>query len=370
MNSPKAKSKSYNLEILDKNPLDLCGKEFQKKVIIAPYMGTILKSDSLYGFELSIKYDPDIVQISEVYYTNTISQFFEYKNAHYYSETNEIVFDGMVSASINTPPVAGDLPLVAFGGNFIGDCDDIAEFTFNYFYPIDGFSGKIDTIKSLKIIGQIVDKPTRSIGFEIEDKNRTIQKDSTLSVPINLDMGELNSLDYWKVKVTIDVDSINVTSFDGSNSVEVLNVTKPTENSYLVDLKVDDTVDPTMKLNLKSYKYDSSMVNIKIETVETTECACATRFPNSSFEIKNIKTKSSPTSVSDNYNSDYELVNNIIIPKSAKLNISIYNINGMLIDEKVCNVNQVYDTKQLSLGIYFVKITSKNRIKLIKIINN
>ena len=75
-----AKSKTYNLEIQDKNPIDLCGKEFQKQVIIAPYMGGIIKSDNLIGFEMSLNYDPTIVKMNQKLFINTVANLFEYKD--------------------------------------------------------------------------------------------------------------------------------------------------------------------------------------------------------------------------------------------------------------------------------------------------
>ena len=73
MSSSLAKSKDYKLEILDLNPVDLCGKEFEREIIIAPTIGSVLKSDSLIGFELSINYDPEVVKINRVLTINTFA---------------------------------------------------------------------------------------------------------------------------------------------------------------------------------------------------------------------------------------------------------------------------------------------------------
>lgn len=371
LDSPIAKSKSYNLELLDLNPIDLCGKEYEREVTIAPYMGQIVKSDSMYGFEISIQYDPEVVQMNQKLFNNTISQFFEYKDVTFDSERGEIVMDGLLTTKVNAPPVAGDMPLVAFSGKFIGQCEETANFKVNYFYPIDGFKGKIDTIKSISVKGKIVDKPTRSIGYKIDAENREIVKDSTIVIPISLDLGELTNLNYWETKINLNIDSLEIGTIVGTSSVEIEKVTKPDSNSYLVEYKVLDNIEPKLFIELKSFKKDSSQIKLDLETIKTSECICATRFPSSSVIITNLQTKDSIVNTSvEEYNPDYEIVNNMIIPKTGSLNIEVYNINGMLIGSKVCNVNQVYDTKQDVLGIYFVKITSKDKTRIIKIINN
>lgn len=366
-----AKSKTYNLELLDENPIDLCGKEFQKQVIIAPYMGAISKSDSLFGFEMVISYDPTIVQMNQKLFVNTIAQFFEYKDVKFDSERGEIIVDGLVSSSINTPPVAGDLPLIAFGGDFIGKCDEVAKFKIKYIYPIDGFKGNIENSSTdLDIVGKIVDKPTRELSYSFDSNKMSLKKDSTIEIPVNLNLGEMNNLDYWKAKISIDIDSVSISSIKGNSSVVIDSVTKTEKNNYIVVFKVLDNTKPQLIIDVSSFKYDSSVINIDFETIETSECVCATRFPSNNFTVNNLQSKSGEVESSVKYNPEYEIVNNMIIPRTESLLIQVYNINGMELDNKKCNVNQVYNLNDYNLGIYFIKITSKTNSKLIKIINN
>ena len=364
-----AKSKTYNLEIQDKNDIDLCGKEFQKDVIIAPYMGNILKSDSLVGFEIVIEYNPDIVQMNQQLYTNTISQFFKFKDATFDRERGEIIMEGFVSFDAFPNPVSGDLPLVAFAGKFIGECEEEAYFRIKYFYPIDGFKGTVDTIKDISIKGKIADKPERKLGYKIYNNSNSIKYDTTLSVDVSLDLGIMESVDYWQTRVTIDNDSLKLSEVIGTESVIVQNVTKEEQNSYLIDLKVINKDDLNFNLNFNSIKKDSALVKIKLETVESTECICATNFPESSFEIRNLETKDSViSSVETYYNLVYD--NGIIMSKGNELNLEVYNYTGILIDKSTCNINKVYDTKLLEQGIYFIKVTDSNKTKILKIINN
>jgi hypothetical protein len=80
----------------------------------------------------------------------------------------------------------------------------------------------------------------------------------------------------------------------------------------------------------------------------------------------------SKDSVSTNvdYFVEYDNVNGIIIPKTEALNIQVYNVLGNKIDEKYCDVNNVYDTNRLKEGIYFIKVTTSNNTKIYKKINN
>ncbi len=365
-----AESKTYNLDLLDMNPIDLCGKVFQKDVIIAPSLGTIVKSDSLVGFEIVIEYNPDVVQMNQQLYTNTMSQFFKFKNTTYDKERGEIIMEGYVSFDAFPNPVSGDYPLVAFGGTFVGDCDEDAEFKVKYFYPIDGFKGEVDTINNISIKGIIADKPERKLGFIIDDSERYIKSDSSISIDVNVDLGIMESLDYWQTRVTIDEDSLNLSEVIGNNSILVEKVTKEEHNSYLIDLKIVDSEELSFKLNITSNKKDSALVNITMETVENTECICATNFPESSFEISNLETKDTVIIASVNKVDDLVYNNGVIRSQGKRLTVEVYNYTGLMIDSEVCDFNKVYDTKLLKQGIYFIKVTDGNNTEILKKINN
>jgi|GEM_PF-1468548 len=365
-----AESKTYNLDLLDMNPIDLCGKVFQKDVIIAPSLGTIVKSDSLVGFEIVIEYNPDVVQMNQQLYTNTMSQFFKFKNTTFDKERGEIIMEGYVSFDAFPNPVSGDFPLVAFGGTFIGDCEEDAEFKVKYFYPIDGFKGEVDTINNISIKGIIADKPERKLGFIIDDSKRYIKSDSSISIDVNVDLGIMESLDYWQTRVNIDKDSLNLSEVIGNNSILVEKVTKEEHNSYLIDLKIVDSEELSFKLNITSNKKDSALVNIKMETVENTDCICATNFPESSFEISNLETKDTVIIASVNKVDDLVYNNGVIRSQGKLLTVEVYNYTGLMIDSEVCDFNKVYDTKLLKQGIYFIKVTNSNNTEILKKINN
>ncbi len=365
-----AKSLTYNLEILDKSSMDLCGKEYQKDVIIAPYLGNIIKSDSLVGFEIVIEYNPDVVQMNQKLFTNTISQFFKFKDATFDSERGEIIMEGYVSFDAFPNPVSGDMPLVAFAGKFIGECEEDAYFKVKYFYPIDGFKGIVDTIKDISIKGTIADKPERKLGFNIDKKQLEIKADSTISINVGVDLGIMQSLDYWQTRITIEEDSLDLLEVVGTESLLVENVTKEELNSYLIDLKVLNIEDLNLTLRVKSNKKDSAKVNIKMETVKSTECICATNFPTSSFEINNLETKKDSIIASVETDISFVYSNGVIMSKDKELSIEVYNYTGLLIDTQVCNFNKVYDTKLMKQGIYFIKVTDGNKTKILKIINN
>jgi hypothetical protein len=368
MSNSLAKSKTYNLELLDVNKIDLCGKEYQKDVIIAPYLGNIAKSDSLIGFEIVIEYDPEVVQINQQLYAGTMSQFFEFKSATF--EKGEIVMEGFVSMAAFPNPVSGDLPLVAFGGKFIGACNEDAYFRIKYFYPIDGFKGTIDTIKDISVKGIIADKPERILGFKTIKNTSQVRLDSTIDVKVGVDLGIMDSVDYWQTRITIDNDSLSLLEVIGTESVIVKQVTKDDNNSYLVDLTVLNKNDLNLTLKINSIKVDSSLVKVKLETVESTECICATNFPMSSFEINNLVTKDTVVKTTVNKLKDYVYSDGIIASRDKQLNVEVYNYTGLLIDTQICDFNKVYDTKQLKQGLYFIKVTDGNKTEILKITNN
>lgn len=371
MSNSIAKSKDYNLVIQNKSSIDLCSNK--KEVIIAPYMGQILKSDNLIGFEMSINYDPEVVVMNRPLFIGTVSNYFEYKSIETDVQRGEIVFDGSSKINGSSVAVAADLPLFAIAGDFIGDCDDEVLFTINYiFFP--EFKGEIEIQEGLVLKGNIVDKPTREIGYKIESTDRKIKKDSSLKVEVELKLGELTSLEYWKSKITVDTDSVSIDNITGTSNVEILDMTKDDDNGYLIEYKVLGTDNTKLFIETKSHKVDSAIINISIETIETTECICATRFPSSNFSITNQETKLQDTttisSIVNTYSDKFEFINGNIIPTTEPIDIELYNINGMLIEKKSCNVNERYNTKQDRLGVYFIKVTSKEITRIIKIINN
>jgi len=369
LSSSQAKSKEYKLELLDLNSIDLCGKEFQKEVIIAPTIGNILRSDSLIGFELSLSYDPAVIKMNKILTINTHADGFQYTQMHTDGETGEIVFEGAVDLKGFPKPISGDRPLIGFGGNFIGDCFDSTVVKVNYFFTFDDFKGSVDADSELEIIGSIVDKPTRAISFEIMEDHINLKKDSITKVNVNLDLGEMSSLEYWKIKANIDSDSVRIDSVNVKGAAELIDVTNSEDNGYYIELKVNDATDVGFELSLLSSKIDSSEVRLDLETVETTECICATNFPNYDKTFYNLETEDTTSSV-DYSLMDYTFENGILFSKSNSINIDVYSIVGRRVDSKVCNVNDVYDLNLLGKGIYIIKVTTDNVTKIYKKINN
>lgn len=334
-------------------------------------MGSIKKSDSIVGYEVSISYDPKVVRMNQKLFINTLAGLFSYKELDFFPETNELVFDGVVDLKGNPNPVSGDLPLFAVAGDFIGKCGEEAKFKVNY-YKFYGFNGTIDSTSGLTIVGNIVEKPNRVLGFKVSDEVRKLKKDSSISYEVDLNMGILDSLDYWKISLSANNDSLDIQNINTSNNVELLNVTKDNDNGYLLELKVNNSDSPKLFFDAKSYKVDSTNIELILETIETSECICATSFLSSNILIENLETKKIETEtniIEQNNEAEFYVLDNNIVAMS-KLDIEVYNINGILIEKRNCNINEVYNTKQIVKGIYFIKITSKDVIKTLKIINN
>ena len=52
------------------------------------------------------------------------------------------------------------------------------------------------------------------------------------------------------------------------------------------------------------------------------------------------------------------------LPTDTEIKIVLYDILGNKIDEEICNVNSVYDSNRLRKGIYFIKVTTSDLIKI------
>lgn len=369
MSNSRAESKDFKLELQDLNNIDLCGKEFQKEVIIAPSLGNLLRSDSLIGFELSLSYDPDVVKMNRILTINTHADRFEYTQSFVDGEIGEIVFEGAIDLQGFPTPLSGDRPLVGFAGNFIGECVDTTVFRVNYFFAYDEFNGNVDVSDELVISGDIVDKPSRTISFAIENEDIKLKKDSSALVDINLDLGEMSSLEHWRVKAVLSSDSVTISNVLGNSSIEVKNVTDTNDNGYYIELKVKDNSIPKFNIEFSSFKYDSSDIELTLETVETTECICATNFPSYKAGLNNLQSVDTTSSV-ETIIDESLFYNGQIVPLYKPVTVDIYNVIGSKVDSQVCNINDVYDLNRLRKGIYIIKVTTDNVTKIYKKINN
>jgi len=315
-----------------------------------------------------LSYDPTVVKMNRILTINTHADRFKYEQSHIDSENGEIVFEGAIDLNGFPTPLSGDRPLVGYAGDFIGDCADTTIFKVNYFFTFDEFRGNVDVADELKIEGRIVDTPNRKIGFNIDEDSIMLKKDSTTSVDISLDLGEIDSLEYWKVKATLNSDSVTISNVTGNSSVEA-DVTNAEDNGYYIELNVRDDSITKFNIEFSSFKYDSSDIELTLETVETTECVCATNFPSYKAELNNIQTVDTTSSVEAIIDESL-FINGQIVPLNKPITVDVYNVIGSKVDSRVCNINDVYDLNRLRKGIYIIKVTTNDVTKIYKKINN
>jgi hypothetical protein len=121
--SPRAfkAQNDINLKIENSEQINLCGADRDKRVIITLYIGKILQSDSLFGFNGQLNYNPEKIQFHTALPINTLAEFFEYNRADF-NQKGKIIFTA--SQWMSNIPISGDRPLFAFLGNYIGTCPD------------------------------------------------------------------------------------------------------------------------------------------------------------------------------------------------------------------------------------------------------
>ncbi len=345
-----------------------CGAISDKEFIISIEAGRIYASDTLYGYNFEIGFNPKKLRFKSKLLQNTLAELFEVSDATFHGE-------GYVrgyAANLKNRIVYGDKPLMAFVGTFLSDCDDTSEIKLNYIEFTDEFKPKPDTLKSLTL--------KMSKNLNATDNTKLISADNLISFKgieskSSKLIADINSTkNYKNIIVAIDNRFEKEISLDNfrSNNKSVLVDSIQKSDSIRVYLTLMNNINKNIEIeyDLKSLLNESKIFDIfgKVYTNDDCNCINKTNYSKTSIEI--VKKDTVINDIYENYSRDITYSNCVISLNEDISKINILNINGMLISEINTENEKIFDLSYLNNGVYFIIYDMNKNRKIIKILIN
>lgn len=356
---------SENLaKIVVNKKIDICNPT-QSRFNFVVNIGYINSIDSLFGFDLDIKYDPNKIRILNYLKPNTLSETFDVSSFSFGVDTNYI--RGYATTfNFNAPPAYGDSILIGFYAEWIGDreCEDSSIIELVDINFTEEFKKEYQYQEGL--IRTSLSNGNKSLEFSAKIDIDTVnlkEDENYFSFNMKLKYPEAKK-DYNITMLLRPRDTINIKKIvsecdeciTGYNS-EYINIKLPVKSTEF-------------NMNIEAeYIYNDSLKNIvfKIDTIDLHFCNCIGVMNYDSIVVnKTIIPKSIEEKVS--YNGILELKNGTIY--------YLYDYEGRLIETKQVLES---DSKLLNLNNYqgnvFLLIieSANNKIeynKIYKYINN
>ena len=354
--------------INSENIVDICDSITKQRVIFFVVIDKIQKADSLFGFDLEIKYDTTKLKILNYVNGNTLSEFFDIN--FNYGPNGKISGYGMVH-NISSPPSFGDSLLIGFRAEWLSNCPDTSEIQIEDLNFTSEFKINYDSLGSGDVVAQ--KKKSYSIEFDF-DKNEEMYKygDSIIETTMLIKVPGQKNAEYISYHYNlidtlrliesqvINYNNISVTVDTNINSVNI---------NDLENINGDLVIYSKFKI-IKSQELTGK--TLKVVNLSMSECSCIDKFISDSLSFNNDTTD---VSENDKIN-DYTIIQNneyIIIKNSSKINeILIYDYLGRVVD-KIYPVNS--DIIEICMnnyntGLYYLVLINNNKIEIKNIYKN
>ncbi len=333
--------------------INLCDSN-SKTFIFVVDIGMIEKIDSLYGFDLDIKYDPSKVKILSYLKSNSLSEQFEQSSFSFGADTNHI--RGYATTfNFNAPPSYGDSILIGFYAEWIGErnCEDSSlielvdiNFTEEFKKEYLNQSEFVRTSLSRKNHKEIIKATFNVDSVGLEENQQLFNFECRIEYP-KIEAGK-------KLKIQFNQsDTINIKSV----SSECADCIKFFENNIVSLVLPGNEQEFTMLINAEYNLADSLDKYIfGIDTIDFYDCNCVGRYE---YDLIEITKHITPESI------NVEFSENGIISLQVGAIFYLYNYEGKLIENKQVLES---DSKFLNLnnfqGSVFFLIVEKNINKI------
>lgn len=370
------------ISVVSSFKVDLCdivsdANPYQGKVQLFIDMGSVSPTDSLFGYDFELQYDPDKIALNAPLYFNTLTEYMDDKEISFMQDTGLALGYGLSMSIYN--PVWGARKLVAMRGDYLGTCPDTTEVKINYIEFTEEFTRKINGYKDAKVISYIPFSEARYFYLVPSEFYDRIEIDSLGSAVLGISASTISEHNVYEFNVTINkptgnfyIDSVHIMS-----DKVALNSKEETEETIVMNFSAFENLNDEIifELIVQNYHNTDAEENIYIEVELLDNCSCVTNVKGTKINMKSNYAEES-TSVADDVNGiryDYNQHTEILTIESDNnvfTEVNVYSIQGQLL--KTMNVNSgslSLTTENMTNGLYVYQlITANNKVKNIFII--
>lgn len=353
--------------------VDACAESNKKEVLVLINIGDIKRSDSLFGFNFELKYDPGKIRFETVIWQNTIAEFFEIKQSNV-SVLDSSVYGVAGHLSPSLSPVEGnDKALAAIYGYWLGDCPDSTMLSLSYLEYTEEFKKVNIGYEPTWVYSEILDKPERAVNYKFDTDEVKFQSDSLIDVLLKLDVAsnEPTRLNFELELSNQEFEIVEVVSLDTLNIIE--NLTK-TQNGYFVDINKVKPVLNGLKISIKNKgTIGEYLGTLQLHHIGFGDCDCITRNEEDEVSLHSL-IKDDTTSVFETpkYKAVYSNLNKMIIVRTSTndtKNIKLYNLQGKLVEQLTTDRNHIeINAEHYENGLYLLEIVEQDKKQIINLI--
>lgn len=350
-----------NAKIIVNKSINLC-KDDNTRFTFSVNIGEVKTTDSLYGFDIEIEYDPTKIRIINVLTGNTLSETFKEVGFSFGYEENKIK-GYATTMEVNIVPPSGKIDLIAFFAEWIGhtDCTDSTLFKITRLEFTDEFKKKISNYGNANAYINAIAGDKDIIAVSTEKKQYNIKSGETLlKINYKIDLPQTSKTNTIKLK------------FDDSEILEIQSANNLDKNSTIKNIGKDNIEIEYTELNkstnieiIFNYLLKDTITNYKygLKSIEYSECSCINGFTASEIEI----TKDSLfTSIRDNKEIEYDCRNHTIIINSKNIqNIKFVDILGREVGYYENGMPTTINLNNISTNMIFglIKVNNQYEIK-------
>ncbi len=364
--------------------VDICGSSFGKTAIVLFDIGEIEQSDSLFGYDFALRYNPEKIRFNTAIWNNTLSENItgEFSKAMSFGagENGNIIEGYAVVLNISQPPLTGDQPLFGIAGEFQGDCIDTSHIYLEYIEFTDEFKPAVAQSASFTVKAVAKDEPERYFRPVLPEDTLKFDEDSIREVDLMFDYGSDTKATelIFEIKIA-DENEFILKNLHPIDQNFVINDEEEVEGGIRVKASIEGNIKKknVLKAGIKQIKNDDVLSNLTVDVIDTDECSCVTREGSSTMTLRGYRTEDTTSVIEQQgdqktVSGHYDERNNQFVFESDELmkRLLIFDIKGNLTDEVNLSFKKetAIDAGRYSNGIYFaIAETESGNYKIILI---
>lgn len=349
-------------KVIAKRTINLC-KNDNNRFTIGINIGEVQTTDSLFGFDIELKYDPTKIRFINALTGNTLSEIFEEKNFSYGYEEN-LVKGYATTMKFNIIPPSGSKDLIAFFAEWIGDmyCPDSSLIEINRLEFTDEFQKKVTEYVPAYVYTVNEPDKTDKLIFSF-DKSNYIIPSGVSELKIYVDVTKPMSSKINTFKVLLNNSKViklrEVKSLDNHSIINEYD-----ENHFTFDFTYSNTntnleltYDYLLKDTISSYSY-------LINKIEYAECNCIYDYVASGILISK---DSVFASVQEEYAINYNCSNNTFTISDDRIKeIKFVDILGRNLGSYNVTTPLIINLDNISTNVIFAIIKANNNYEIKK----
>jgi hypothetical protein len=292
----QAQAQSPNIIVSVKNDsIDVCGAG--KRSLIIVYVQEISVQDSIFGYDIELRYTPDKLYLTDEIFSGTLTEQFADHKLTFPEPGIARGWAANFSRPITTQQK--NQPLIAVAGEYRGDCDDtvqvrISAISFSHVQDNDVVDIEGSVENEAVVTGYIADKPERRVQL-VSDSSSIHLEDVAVSHPVTLQLK--NGIGRNIRSLDIEIAVTNPQQFairdieSASSGVEIMESREESNGLWFVQLAVPEiwSTELLMKLKIASLANKNDTGTVVVRPVQVSTCGCVSQLLGSSIELQSTE---------------------------------------------------------------------------------